>query len=412
MKEVFRQPDFQKLFYSNLFSGFGVGMSMIGISWHLVKESGSAQVLGSTMFISAVLSFFIVPYIGTLIDRYSRKNILLQINAAGFIVIGLCALWGYTADYNQWMLIGVFLVTNLIMQVHYPTQSALVQESFADRHYNSINSLLEIESQTASVLAGGISGIILESMGLPFVLLFDALTYLFAFFLLSRMNYTFTLNKRNQANGRKNWLHQLGDSWIFVREKKGFVLFGITAFLPFVAVMVGNLLAPVFVSQTLKADVIIFSAHEMTYAIGAVAAGFLIIRLSEKVGNMRAMIANMMLFALTLVCIVALPYGWMFVFLTTFLGWGNASVRLVRQNLYMRMVPKEHMGRVLSFFQSIGMLMRLLLLGLFTVLVDWTGAGTGYLILAVLVFAGAIGCYYSMRILLVGERGTIRTTEQ
>lgn len=43
MKEVFFDRNVQKLFFANLFSGFGQGMTMIGISWHLVTETGSAK---------------------------------------------------------------------------------------------------------------------------------------------------------------------------------------------------------------------------------------------------------------------------------------------------------------------------------------------------------------------------------
>jgi len=82
MREVFFDRDFQKLFLANLFSGFGQGMTMIGISWYLVTETGSAKQLGTTMFVSAVLMFLLGPYVGTLIDRFPRKMILLVENAS------------------------------------------------------------------------------------------------------------------------------------------------------------------------------------------------------------------------------------------------------------------------------------------------------------------------------------------
>jgi len=213
MKEVFAHAEFRKLFFSNLFSGFGQGMTMIGIAWYLVETTGSAQLLGSTMFTSAVLMFFIGPYIGTLIDRFSRKKMLLIENLIGFAVLGSLAAWGFWGPYAEWMLIAIYLVTTFIYQIHYPAQSALVQEGFEARHYDSINSLLEIEGQTASVLAGGVTGVLLNSYGLHIVILFNALTYLFAFGLLSTMKYTFTLEGEARANRGVTWLGQLGQSW-------------------------------------------------------------------------------------------------------------------------------------------------------------------------------------------------------
>ncbi|WP_411502887.1 MFS transporter [Brevibacillus centrosporus] len=400
MKEVFANVDFRKLFFSNLFSGFGQGMTMIGIAWYLVEKTGSAQLLGSTMFTSAVLMFFIGPYIGTLIDRFSRKKMLLVENLIGSSVLGALAIWGFFGSYAEWMLIAIYLVTTFMYQIHYPAQSALVQEGFEPRHYNSINSLLEIEGQTASVLAGGVAGFLLNSYGLHIVILFNALTYLFAFGLLSTMKYTFTLEGEAKANQGVNWLGQLGQSWRYIREKRGFMVFGISAMMPFIAIMASNLLKPVYVSQTLKADVSIFSLGEMAYAIGAVAAGILVSLLVAKMGQLSAIVGNTLLFAIVIVAMVSLPYGWALVASYMVYGWCNASVRLIRQSLYMTIVPKHFMGRVMSFFNSVGMMMRLVLIGGFTTMIDYTGAGAGYLVLAGLLLLAAVGIAITMRSML------------
>jgi hypothetical protein len=156
----------------------------------------------------------------------------------------------------------------------------------------------------------------------------------------------------------------------------------------------------VFVAKTLHADALIYSLNEMTYAIGAVAAGFLMSGMTKRFGEVRSIVGNTLLFAAAITAIVVFPYGWVYVALTTLFGWCNASVRLVRQNLYMVMIPKNLMGRVLSFFQLVGMMMRLALIGLFTLIIDYTGAGTGYLVLAGLLGLAAWGTYASIRLLL------------
>ncbi|UYZ13851.1 MFS transporter [Brevibacillus sp. WF146] len=413
MREVFANRQFRKLFFSNLFSGFGQGMTMIGIAWHLVETTGSAELLGSTMFVSAVLMFVVGPYIGTLIDRFSRKRMLLAEHAIGFAVLAALAVWGFIGPYAEWMLIAVYLVTTLMFQIHYPAQSALVQEGFEPRHYNDINSLLEIEGQTASVLAGGMAGFLLEAYGLHVVLLINACTYLAACGLLSTMAYTFTLEREARNNRGVNWVGQLLQSWRYIREKRGFLLFGIAALMPFIAVMAGNLLKPVYVNQTLKADVTVFSLGETAYAIGAVAAGLLVSAVARKFGQLLAMVGSTLLFAFVMAVMVALPYGWALVGAYMIFGWCNASVRLIRQSLYMTVVPKPFMGRVMSFFNSIGMMMRLLLIGVFTWMIDRTGAGMGYLVLAGLLLLAAAGIVGTMRYLLHDAAGqTAVATEE
>ncbi len=391
MKEALGDRDVRKLFFSNLFSYFGQGMTMIGIAWYLVETTGTAQLLGSAMFAAAVAMFFVGPYIGTLIDRFSRKKLLLVENVIGFAVLGSLAIWGFFAPYQEWMLLAIYLVTTFMFQLHYPAQSALVQEKFQSKHYQAINSLLEIENQTAAVLAGGIAGLLLGVFGLHVVLLIDALTYLVAFWLLSTLKYQFTLEREARESAETTWFEQLQIGWQFIRKKRGFITFGIASLMPFIAVMAGNLLRPVFVNQTLREEVEIYSLGSMTYGVGAVAAGLLVSAVSRRFGQISALIGNTLLFAIVLMVMVAFPQGWVFVATSSLIGWCNASVRLIQQSVYMNVVPKHLMGRVISFFNSIGLLMRLGLIGLFTLMIDGVGAGFGFLVLAVLLLLAAAG---------------------
>lgn len=397
MGEIWSNRNFRKLFFSNLFSGFGQGMTMIGISWYLVEMTGMAKLLGSTMLISSILVFWIGPFFGAMIDRFSRKAILQIEQFAGFTVLALIAGWGFWGMYHVWMIVLVYLMTTFMLQIHYPAQSALVQEAFHEKQYNSINSLLEIQNQTALVSAGAFAGLLLSKFGLHIVLLLNALMYFLAYVLVSGMDYRFTVEQPAAKNTRPSWRQQWTQGWLFIRERRGFLLFGVSALIPFMAVTLVNLLNPIFVSQTLEEDVRIYSLGEVAYSLGAVLAGACIAAISRKFGAFSSMVFHFLLMAIVLILKVVLPTGWAFVLLSAFLGWCNVSTRLIRQNVYMQLLPNHVMGRVLSFLQSIGTLMRLLLLALFTAMVDSTGAGVGYLVLAGLLFIAGLGITVSMR---------------
>lgn len=398
--EVFKNRNFRRLFFSNLFSGFGQGMTMIGISWYLVESTGSASLLGSTMLLSSILTLLVGPYSGTLIDRYSRKTILQMEQLGGFAVLALLAVWGFWGSYHEWMLVLLYMATLFMFQIHEPAQAAFVQETFPPKHYKAINSSLEIENQTALVLAGGFAGIILGKFGLHVVLLFNALTYLIAFMMLSGIDYVFTLGKQTDKSPRTSWVEQFYQCWVYIRERRGFMIFGVSALVPFIAVMLANLLNPIFVSQVLREDVKIYSLGEVTYSIGAVAAGIMLAWFSRKLGAFSYMVLNYVFMAIVFVLTIAIPNGWVFVLLSAFIGWCNVSTRLIRQTLYMELLPNRFMGRVMSFFKSIGTLMRLLLLALFTVMLDSTGAQVGYVVLASFLIMAALGIIFSMRLLM------------
>ena len=105
MGEVIKNSNFRKLFLSNLFSGVGQGMTMIGISWYMIELTGTARLLGSTMIISAILTLLIGPFAGTMIDRFSRKAILQFEQLAGFTVLLTVSVWGWLGTYSEWMMV-------------------------------------------------------------------------------------------------------------------------------------------------------------------------------------------------------------------------------------------------------------------------------------------------------------------
>ncbi|WP_328201946.1 MFS transporter [Brevibacillus nitrificans] len=393
---MFRNRNFCFLFFANLFCGFGQGMTMIGISWYLVESTGSASMLGTTMLISAMLTLLLSPFTGSIIDRVSRKKILQMEQLGGFIVLALLSVWGFWGDYAQWMLVLIYLTATFMFQIHEPTQAAFIQESFDFKQYSAINSLMEMQNQTALVLAGAFAGYLLGPFGLHLVLLLNALTYLIAYLFVTKLDYLFPLKQQAQTLTKTSWMEHFLESWVYIREKRGFLIFGVAALIPFITVTAANLLNPIFVSQTIRADVHIYSLGEVTYSAGAVISGLLFPVLTRKMGASSYMVSHYLLMAVAFLLTVALPYGWIFVLLSTFLGGCNVSTRLVRQTLYMELVPNQFMGRIMSFFRSVGTLIRLAMLALFTLVLDSTGAGMGYLSLASLLIMAAIGVALSM----------------
>ncbi len=77
-------------------------------------QTTGTTLLGSTMFCSGLLMFLIGPYLGTLIDRYSRKKILLAENIVGFLVLFLLTIWGKVCYY--WVCLGIMRSLRPLLQ--------------------------------------------------------------------------------------------------------------------------------------------------------------------------------------------------------------------------------------------------------------------------------------------------------
>ena len=90
----------------------------------------------------------LLPYLGKLVDRNSRKAIVLIFLALGFAVnILVIAVMLLRGRIEVWELLTVFSYGSLGASVYYPAQFALNQEIFAHDQYEQLSGAIEIHEQ-------------------------------------------------------------------------------------------------------------------------------------------------------------------------------------------------------------------------------------------------------------------------
>ncbi|MBO8171038.1 MAG: MFS transporter [Bacillaceae bacterium] len=402
MKKLFASRNFLLMISANLLSHVGSGITMIGVPWYMVNQSGGATILGTTTFISTALLLFTTPYTGILIDRFSRKKLQMVYNLAGFVMMGLFGWWGWMyGDFFNWQLSLIFMSGILYYNFHFPTLTALNQELFSGDQYRTINSVKEVVSQSSAMLSGALGSILIMKWGLPHILLLDATTYLAAFMLYRMLDYqpSFQVKAGNAPERLSVW-SDIKAGWHYLSQKPLMIIFFLSSFMPFIAVMVTNYLFPVYIAGTLKADGSIFAMAELIYAIGAILAGLTIHTLTRKWGSVKTILTTATTFMIAMFLIALIPSATVFLALKVVLGWGNAGTRINRSTLIMEIVPKHLIGRVNSFFQVIGIILRVTLIGMFTIAVPYTGASFLILVLGLMILLAIFGIWYSRQLVI------------
>jgi len=372
------------LLTANILSSIGSGITMIGIPWLFVTRDGGDALFGYVTLMTTLLLFFFSPYMGALIDRHSRKRLLLISEVVGGGVVLAFALWGlFTGSLATWQLVVIYFGGSLYYSMHYPTQFAFTQEIFAREQYKALNSVLEVQNQTASMIAGGLAGLLIEWVDVSWILLADALTYGAGFVLFTMIPYE--RSAQVAQNQQVSMWANVGEGFRYLKQQPVLTVFFLCALMPFLVVMVGNYLYPVYVADVLQAAAGIFGASNMLYAIGAILAGLTIPLLIQRVGPYGTILCTFIGYTLSVLLIFLVPVVGVFLALKLLNGWGNAGTRVARNTIMMETVPNQMMGRVNSFFNAAGMGMRVLLLGLTTQVVALSGANTAVLILAALL---------------------------
>ena len=91
------------LLIANSISGVSQGISMLAIPWYFTGVIHDSNLFQSIYLVTAIISLFWGLYAGTLVDRYSRKNLFLWMNVVGFFVLSTATIAGFFYGDYSWI---------------------------------------------------------------------------------------------------------------------------------------------------------------------------------------------------------------------------------------------------------------------------------------------------------------------
>ncbi|MCH2023193.1 MAG: MFS transporter [Saprospiraceae bacterium] len=365
------------LLLANFISGVAQGISMISIPLYFANQNQSNW-FNIIYTIITLISLFWSLYGGTLIDKFNRKKIFLVLNITNGITIGLIAfIESSTSGYTNYLAATVFALTFFNYNLHYPCFYAFMQEITEKENYNKIASYIEVQSQLASAFAGagaalliggGISlsyfNIEVEPWTLSEIFALDACTYFIAFFIIFVIRYVPLANRTVEAG---SVLFRLRVGYNYLKNHPYVFLFGVVTHSVFVVVLLHVFnLAPVYVTQHLKASSETYAISEIFYALGAIVAGISVHRIFKKMTFVKAIIIMTLISVLEFVFMICSTWISVFYIMTFLLGLTNAGIRVIRVSYLFKVLPNQIMGRANSIFFLSNALSRIVFLCIFS----------------------------------------------
>jgi len=395
------------LFLSNIISGLAQGISMIAIPWYFVEVVERPQVFATSYLIITFSTLFWGLYAGTLIDRYSRKKLFIYINVICGIIIGSIAISGFfTNDLHDLLVILVFATTIFNYNVHYPNLYAFGQEITEKKNYGKLNSYIEIQGQSTSILAGAFAALLLtgttnNTMNLggftitfPFeikawriheVFLIDAITYLVVILIFAQIKYKAIAKERIEIG---SFFNRLKNGILYLKEHVLIFHFGLASYMLFAFLLIEiHILLPRYVHDFLESSGDIYASAEIYYSLGAILAGIFTIRMFKKYNSILGIIILMGLVAFAFIGMSFYKSLLYFFIANLILGLANAGVRVLRTTYLFNHIPNNIIGRTNSVFGTLNIVVRMSLIGLFALpfFVTNDNVRWGYLIGAIIV---------------------------
>ena len=400
MKTLLRDPRVVRLLVANTLGSIGSGITIFSVPWLLVNQPEGSAAYRHVTIATTIVLFLIMPWYGAKIDRSSRRSMVLFSELFGATATLAMALLGLAlGGFATWQLMAIYLLGMLYYTFHYPAKWAMVQQIFDRSQYQSLTGLMEVQGQAAILLAGALGGVAVSHLPLWGILLIDCGTYLAAYVIERGIPYEAThLTSGSSAEsgeakaGRPGILSGVAEGWRWLAERPVLAVFLTASLMPFVLVMAGNYLVPVYVTETLRAGPGTFAASEVAFAVGALGAGLLLPRLIARhaIGTMLPI--TMAAFLVGLLLQASLPFTAVFIGGMVLLGFGNAGSRVGRSALMLHVVPNAVMGRVTVFFSVLDRVLRTLLVSSMFVVDVW-GPRAGFVILLALMVVGLVAVW-------------------
>lgn len=387
MNSLYRDSRLYKLLAANTFSSVGTGITMLSLSWLLIQKSGGETLFGYVALTMTVIMFLLTPYSGMMIDRFSRKTIMLCGEALGLTIVAAFAFIGFVgAEYEIWHLVLLYGSGVLYYFLFYPTLFALNQELFDISQYKQLNGIFEIQGQLTTVVAGGVASILMTKVGLHWILAMDACTYLAAIYCLWKIPY----HREIRSVSNVSFWHKMTEGYRYMRSHTSLFWFLLASFMPFIGVMMTNYLHPIYISNVLKEDGSVYGTQSMVYGFGAAFAGLVIPFFIKRIGNEATIVINVCIYTLALTLFLVFQHTLIFTCLLFFTAFGNAGTRVARSSLMMELIPNDKIGRVDSLFHAVGLMIRMLLLSIFTGAVSLESVMVPYAILSAVLFVSLL----------------------
>ncbi|MEZ4818879.1 MAG: MFS transporter [Bdellovibrionota bacterium] len=190
-----KYPNYRWLYTGQFFSAFGSMISYVAIPYQvyqLTENSMIVGLLGAAQFLPMVL-FSLLG--GTFADRLDRKKMMLICEAGMGIALFLLMLNAWRSSPSVMAIFVLVIVLQSLTGFHRPAMEAISQMLVAREDFTAMSALGSLKHSAAAIIGPSLGGVLIAGMGIQYVYLIDALTFLIAIYCIIK-NVTYSSSRK------------------------------------------------------------------------------------------------------------------------------------------------------------------------------------------------------------------------
>ncbi len=366
----------------------------MAIVWHITLSTGSAINLTLATLAGYMPQALLGSFTGPIIDRHSKKNILIIADMGIGLVSLLLAFLAFTDNMPTWSIFVILALRSLGKSFHEPATQSLTPLIVPKEYITQYAGYSQTFIYMSLILSPGLAITLYDVLHISSIMLLDTLGAIIAIAILIVIKLpkeTFHHNKDKKINIIKETI----EGFIIFKKQDGIIalfILGIvycTIYSP-IGTLYPHISLIYFETTTAQAGYI-----EIVIAIGSLIGSFVLGRLAHKIPKFKGMVGSIFLYGLSIFSIGLLSSNGyiLFLLLSFIMGFAIPFYHGINRAIFQLTIPHEYIGRafaVLHSTKNFGMPLGLLLGGFFA---DFSGVNNLFIIGGLLTVILSISIY-------------------
>ncbi|PJK16554.1 cation:proton antiporter [Chryseomicrobium excrementi] len=376
--------------FFSLLSSAAVQFSII---WWLTDATGSPLVLALAGVAGFLPQALIGPIAGTIIDRYSRKMMMILADMTVAFGSFILFITMYFQEPSLVLIISVLILRSIATAFHVPSLQASIPLLVPEEHYTKVAGWGQMVSSITNIVGPAIGVSLLAIATIEWVLLLDILGAVIATSILLFIHIPKVTEDKSAAP--LSFVTEMKEGYQAVTQHR--LLIKLVIVMTIVAVLYIPLgtYFPLMVRNHFERGVIEAGIVEITFAIGLILGGVLVGFVGDRYSKGKTMAAGMALLggALLISGLLVPSAFFIFIGLSFFMGLSGPLFSAPFYAFIQTEIEPRLLGRAFSFITSLSLLATPLGFGVAGIIAEVTDIAVLFAVTGCLIVVNAIITY-------------------
>jgi DHA3 family macrolide efflux protein-like MFS transporter len=267
---------FTIIWIGQVVSLFGTAMTNFALTIWAWQITGQATALALVGFFAFAPALLITPFAGALVDRWSRKFVMMLSDLAAVLATIVVLILFFTGNLQIWHLYVTGAFRGAFGAFQFPAYSAAVTTMVSKKQYGRASGMLSSAQFASNIFAPAVAALFLISIGVAGILTIDVCTFLVAIGALLLVHVPQPRTTQEGQRSRGSLLTESVYGFRYISKRRSLLALLIVFFLiNLLAPLAFTLLAPMVLSRT-GDDATVLGMVQSAVGIGGVIGGIVL----------------------------------------------------------------------------------------------------------------------------------------